>query len=63
MAVKIQFPNVRQSIESDLAYVRWVLTAGKILPKGLFLDQTLQVRASLCGVSSSPSHVIYSFFL
>ncbi|PSR79418.1 hypothetical protein PHLCEN_2v7063 [Hermanssonia centrifuga] len=43
VAVKIQFPNVRQSIESDLAYVRWVLTAGKILPKGLFLDQTLQV--------------------
>ena len=44
VAVKIQFPNIAQSIESDLGYVKILLTAGKLLPKGLFLDKTIQVR-------------------
>ncbi len=44
VAVKIQFPNIAHSIESDLGYVKILLTAGKLLPKGLFLDKTIQVR-------------------
>jgi len=44
VAVKIQFPNITNSIESDLGYMTLLLTAGKFLPKGLFLDKTIQVR-------------------
>ena len=43
MAVKIQFPNIVSSIESDLGYVKMLLTMGRLLPKGLFLDRTIQV--------------------
>lgn len=43
VAVKIQFPNIANSIESDLGYVKMLLTAGRLLPKGLFLDRTIQV--------------------
>ncbi|KAF9228105.1 ABC1-domain-containing protein [Gyrodon lividus] len=43
VAVKIQFPNIANSIASDLGYVKMLLTAGRLLPKGLFLDRTIQV--------------------
>lgn len=43
VAVKVQFPNISHSIESDLGYIKLLLTAGKLLPKGLFLDRTIQV--------------------
>ncbi|KAI0920278.1 hypothetical protein AcV5_010063 [Taiwanofungus camphoratus] len=43
VAVKIQFPNIAHSIESDLGYLKMLLTAGRLLPKGLFLDRTIQV--------------------
>ncbi|KAH9476782.1 Protein ABC1-like protein, mitochondrial [Psilocybe cubensis] len=43
VAVKIQFPNIVNSIESDLGYIKMLLTAGKLLPKGLFLDKTISV--------------------
>jgi predicted unusual protein kinase regulating ubiquinone biosynthesis (AarF/ABC1/UbiB family) len=43
VAVKVQFPNVADSIASDLGYVKLILTAGRLLPKGLFLDRTLEV--------------------
>ncbi|CAK5271871.1 unnamed protein product [Mycena citricolor] len=42
VAVKIQFPNIGNSIASDLGYVSLLLTAGRLLPKGLFLDRTMQ---------------------
>ncbi|CAL1697726.1 unnamed protein product [Somion occarium] len=42
VAVKIQFPNIVNSIESDLGYVKLLLTAGSLLPKGLFLDRTIE---------------------
>ncbi|KAF8958587.1 ABC1 family-domain-containing protein [Flammula alnicola] len=41
VAVKIQFPNIANSIESDLGYIKLLLTAGTLLPKGLFLDKTI----------------------
>ncbi|KAI9061828.1 ABC1-domain-containing protein [Trametes sanguinea] len=43
VAVKVQFPNIVNSINSDLGYVKMLLTAGKLLPRGLFLDRTIQV--------------------
>ncbi|KIY44869.1 ABC1-domain-containing protein [Fistulina hepatica ATCC 64428] len=43
VAVKVQFPNIARSIDSDLSYIRWLLTAGRLLPRGLFLDKTLSV--------------------
>ena len=43
VAVKIQFPDIAKSIDSDLGYLKLLLTAGKLLPKGLFLDKTLKV--------------------
>lgn len=46
VAVKVQFPNIRNSIDSDLSYVRMLLTASKILPKGMFLDRTVEVMKS-----------------
>ena len=43
VAVKIQFPNIVNSIDSDIGYVKLLLTAGRLLPKGLFLDRTIEV--------------------
>jgi aarF domain-containing kinase len=43
VAVKVQFPNIRYSIDSDLSYVRMLLTASKILPRGMYLDRTVEV--------------------
>ena len=47
VAVKIQFPNIANSIASDLGYVKLLLTAGQLLPKGLFLDRTVQVSLNV----------------
>ncbi len=47
VAVKVQFPNIANSIETDLGYIKFLLTAGKLLPKGLFLDRTVSVRILL----------------
>lgn len=48
VAVKVQFPGIEQSIESDLGYLKWLLMASAILPKGLFLDSTIrQMRIEL----------------
>ena len=47
VAVKVQFPNIVNSIESDLSYIRWLLTASKLLPKGLFLDKSVQVNETM----------------
>ncbi|KAF8556784.1 ABC1-domain-containing protein [Imleria badia] len=43
VAIKVQFPNIANSIASDIGYVKLLLTAGQLLPKGLFLDRTIQV--------------------
>lgn len=47
VAVKIQFPDIANSIASDLGYVKLLLTAGQLLPKGLFLDRTIQVSPTV----------------
>lgn len=41
VAVKIQFPGVANSINSDLDNLGMLLTATKLLPKGLYLNKTI----------------------
>ncbi|GAA5870502.1 hypothetical protein JCM3774_003689 [Rhodotorula dairenensis] len=43
LAVKVQFPGVRESIASDLGTMRWLLVASAALPRGLYLDNSLRV--------------------
>ncbi|OQD98398.1 hypothetical protein PENSOL_c009G02283 [Penicillium solitum] len=41
VAVKIQYPGVADSIDSDLNNLSILLTASRLLPKGLYLDKTI----------------------
>jgi aarF domain-containing kinase len=41
VAVKIQYPGVASSINSDLNNISVLLTASRLLPRGLFLDKTI----------------------
>ncbi|TVY88221.1 Protein ABC1-like protein, mitochondrial [Lachnellula willkommii] len=41
VAVKVQYPGVADSIDSDLNNLATLLTASRLLPKGLFLDKTI----------------------
>jgi aarF domain-containing kinase len=40
-AVKVQYPGVADSISSDLNNLSLLLTASRLLPKGLYLDKTI----------------------
>lgn len=57
VAVKIQFPNIAASIANDLGYVKMLLAAGRLLPRGLFLDRTIQVREISTHLQSNRSYV------
>lgn len=41
VAVKVQYPGVADSIDSDLNNLTILLTASRLLPKGLYLDKTI----------------------
>ncbi|KAF2142857.1 uncharacterized protein K452DRAFT_269360 [Aplosporella prunicola CBS 121167] len=41
VAVKVQYPGVANSIDSDLSNLSLLLTASRVLPRGLFLDKTI----------------------
>lgn len=41
VAVKVQYPGVADSIDSDLSNLAILLTASRLLPKGLYLDKTI----------------------
>lgn len=41
VAVKVQYPGVADSIDSDLNNLMILLTASRFLPEGLFLDKTI----------------------
>ena len=43
VAVKVQFPGVSESIASDLSNIKWLLAASALLPKGLFLENSVRV--------------------
>ncbi|GLJ19056.1 hypothetical protein SUGI_0342050 [Cryptomeria japonica] len=46
VAVKIQYPGVANSIDSDIENVRRLLDYTNLIPKGLFLDQAMKVAKS-----------------
>ena len=41
VAVKIQYPGVANSIDSDLSNLSILLAASRLLPRGLYLDKTI----------------------
>ncbi len=41
LAVKLQYPGVEKSIESDMKNIKMLLKFPGILPKGIFLDKLL----------------------
>lgn len=41
VAVKVQYPGVANSIDSDLSNLSILLNASRLLPKGLYLDKTI----------------------
>ena len=41
VAIKVQYPGVASSIDSDLSNLSILLTASRLLPKGLYLDKTI----------------------
>lgn len=43
VAMKIQYPGVANSIESDIENVRRLLNYTNLIPKGLFLDSAVKV--------------------
>jgi aarF domain-containing kinase len=43
VAIKIQYPGIADSIDSDLNNLSILLTASRLLPKGLYLDKTIAV--------------------
>lgn len=43
VAVKIQYPGVAESIESDLSNLKRLVTYTNILPKGLYIDEIIRV--------------------
>lgn len=43
VAVKIQFPGIQESISSDLSYLTPLLASSSILPRGLYLQNTIAV--------------------
>ena len=43
IVVKVQYPGIEESIQSDIANLRMILNFSGLLPKGLFLDNSLRV--------------------
>ena len=43
VAMKIQYPGVADSIESDIENVKLLLDYTNLIPKGLFLDRAMKV--------------------
>jgi len=43
VAMKIQYPGVANSIDSDIENVRLLLDYTNLIPKGLYLDRAMKV--------------------
>lgn len=43
VAMKIQYPGVADSIESDIENVKLLLNYTNLIPKGLYLDSAIKV--------------------
>lgn len=44
VAMKIQYPGVADSIESDIENVKLLLNYTNLIPEGLYLDRAIKVR-------------------
>jgi aarF domain-containing kinase len=62
VAIKIQYPGVAESIESDLQNLKRLVNMTNILPPGLFIDQIIRVAsqelAAECDYLSEAAHQI-----
>ncbi len=45
VAMKIQYPGVANSIDSDLANLKRLITMTSLLPKGLYVEQIIKVAS------------------
>ncbi|KAI8146127.1 ABC1 family-domain-containing protein [Fennellomyces sp. T-0311] len=43
VVIKVQYPGVRESIDSDLNNLMAILTFSNLLPRGMYLDNTIRV--------------------
>ncbi|OMJ19269.1 Atypical kinase ADCK3, mitochondrial [Smittium culicis] len=50
VAVKVQYPGISESIDSDLSNIQTLLIMSKLLPKGLYLDNTIKVARKELGM-------------
>lgn len=46
VAVKVQFPGVANSIDADIGNIRFLLSFSALLPRGLYLENTLKTMRS-----------------
>ena len=46
VAVKVQYPGVAESIESDLNNLKTLITMANVVPKGVYIDQIIKVAGS-----------------
>lgn len=53
VAIKIQYPGVADSIESDIENVKLLLNYTNLIPKGLFLDSAIKVSPMFVAAVSS----------
>lgn len=52
VAVKVQYPGVAKSIDSDLNNLASLLLFSNILPPGLFLEKTIEVAKKELGMET-----------
>ena len=62
VVMKIQYPGVADSIESDIENVRLLLTYTNLIPKGLFLDRAMKVNLLLHYFDRNMDYSFCSFF-
>lgn len=48
VAMKIQYPGVAGSIESDIQNVKLLLDYTNLIPEGLYLDRAMKVGCYVC---------------
>jgi aarF domain-containing kinase len=62
VAVKIQYPGVAESIESDLQNLKALVSMTSLLPPGLFLDNIIKVASSELALECKFSSVVDNCF-
>lgn len=50
VAMKIQYPGVADSIESDIENVKLLLDYTNLIPEGLYLDRAMKVTSMITGL-------------